>query len=284
MADHPVQVDDGGLPTIARNAVPERQNITEALTILAAARHNFDRAMNVATAELVLAVAAPVILTVIAVFVPEFTRTAAIYGLLLAVAEPVVFDHYRKRCQEVGARIQERFDCLVLDLPSHETLTGRGPDREDIHEAARAFRRKPGAEGRLRDWYSPAVGELPQGLARIACQRINCRWDAATRRRYRLFLVSTAIAATVLVIVWHALANRTTTQLVLSFAALSPVVRWAIAEWYRQDESLRTSDELKDRADALWQGALKNRISNTALAQQSRDLQDAIFLRRRATL
>jgi hypothetical protein len=238
--------------------------------------------MHVSSVELVLSVGVPVLLTLVTLFFPRVAMAAAVYGLVLAIVEPVVFDQFRRRFQREGAKLQEQFDCAVLHLPRHEPLTGRDPDPEDVREAARVYRRRPNADQLLRDWYAPAVAGLPLGAARAVCQRINCRWDVAARRRYRGGLAGSGILLVVLALAWNALADRTTLQLVLSFAALAPVVKWLLAEWIRHGESIRTNEELKSRADDLWRRALERKISDSALGRESRDLQDAIFLRRQS--
>jgi hypothetical protein len=268
----------GGQPL---NDIPARQNTIHALTILAAARAFFDRAMYVATAEVLLSVGIPVLLTVLTVFLEQFSLTAALYGLILAIIEPVVFDRVRRTLQAKGARLQEQFDCDVMALPGHDSLTGRLPDQEDTREAARAFNHTDGAGAGLRDWYPPAVGMIPLSVARIICQRTNCRWDAIARARYLRIIAGAGVLVLALVVLWHIIENRTTDQLVLALAALSPMIRWLLAEWIRHSESIATNAELKGRADDLWGRALQGGMSDEALTWDSRDLQDAIYLRRK---
>lgn len=267
----------GRTPRIARNSIAERQRSGAMVTVFSAARVHFDFAMRVATAEVFLSVAIPIGFTAAALMQPELANAAAIYGLVLALAEPA-FDRARRHAQELGALHQELFDCGVLSIPHHESLTGPVPDPEDTRDAARKVSEE--TKARADGWYTPVVAALPLPVARIACQRTNCRWDAVVRERYMSLLWVFVGMLLVGILAWNMLVERTTTQFVLSLAAVAPAVRWVIAELIRQSESAKVARSLKERAEKLWDSAARG-ADEGELARESRDLQDGIFLRRK---
>jgi hypothetical protein len=134
----------------------------------------------------------------------------------------------------------------------------------------------------LRDWYSPAVGELSADFGRLICQRTNCFWDSRQRRRYRGLILS-ILAAVLLVLVSISLGSHLSLEeFVLTVLAPSfPFMMWAIRESREQKEAADRLDRLREHTADLWNRMMAGEMNATAAASESRRLQDAIYEHRR---
>ncbi len=63
---------------------------------------------------------------------------------------------------------------------------------------------------------------------------------------------------------------------------LSPTLVWGMREAQRQEKAAATLDRLKDFGEDLWKGVVQGEVMEPEATSRSRELQDAIFLRRRA--
>jgi SMODS-associating 4TM effector domain len=184
--------------------------------------------------------------------------------------------------KQTAAKVQELFDCAVLDIDWHHFRVGTPPDPEIVAAAAAAYRRKHSDISNLRDWYSVAVGKLPPELGRIVCQRTNCQWDSHLRGRYTRWLLATLIGCALLIVAVGLYKGMPLERFVLAILApLSPAFLCGIREWKKQRAAGESADRLKAHANEIWAAALASTISGGSLQTKARDLQDEIYERRR---
>ena len=181
----------------------------------------------------------------------------------------------------MGAKIQELFDCDVLELPWDELKVGKRPEPELIKEQFEKYLGWAATMPPLLDWYAPQVGSLPIHVARLACQRSNCWWDAKQRRRYAIVVI-VGVLIVFLVVLFLAMSQGLTIEsFVLKVAApLSPVLLLGIRQFAEQMETATRLDTLREHADAAWKDAL-NGMSKTAITDRARALQGEIFENRK---
>jgi hypothetical protein len=213
---------------------------------------------------------------------PSLKATAASWGLLVVLADLFWLTPWQKRLRDLAARIQEAFDCDVLELPWNEVKAGVRPDPELVKEQSDRYGR--GAAARmpsLRDWYAPIVSDLPIHLGRIACQRTNCWWDGKQRRRY----ASGVISFVVVVVIATFFVSLGTVSSVPDFililiAPLAPLLLLGIRHYHEQTEAATRADRLKEHSERLWTDALLGE-AKTKAATRSRSLEDEILEHRR---
>jgi hypothetical protein len=261
------------------NDIPRHQNSAEALDLLAAFSQVYGEAKRRAGLELDFAVLAPVALTILTInhIVPG--QWADAYALLATFSQPL-FDRAVQQKQRLGACIQELFDNLVFDLPWHASRCGAKPDPEDVIHATQTYRRHRAHASHLENWYPSVIAPLPLDVARLVCQRANCRWDETLRRSYAASLLGTVGVVLVALLLWGVGRDWTVAKCVGAAVPLSPAILWMIQEGIRQRDAATVDGTLKDRADALWARAIREDITNHDLRVASRELQDAIFDRR----
>jgi len=220
----------------------------------------------------------------VVVWKPGLSVYSALWGIAITVLDVTVFARQQRSRKEGAAKIQELFDCDVLDLNWHEAKIGRKPDAETIAEAAGRFRRADPNCAALMNWYPPVVGTLPMEIARIACQRANCWWDAKLRRRYANVTIAIVAALTGIVLVASLVGGFTLEKFILAgLVPLLPGLVLGIHHYDEQTDSAKSSDRLKDQAEALWGEGLLGKAGAAGLKAAARDLQDEIYDRRRTS-
>ena len=249
---------------------------------LAAQRYLYSRGKLVSTTQILLAVVTPVAGAVSVRFWDETLPWVAIAGIFVALLNRVLLDPLQRRHRKTAARIQEDFDCHVLELPWDSFLVGKRPAREDIYEAAK--RAEPMAEAPLRNWYSTAVDSLPIHQARVICQRTNCSWDARQRRRYKCGIRTGLALISVVVLGFSYGLDMNLQRFVLFVSApLLPTFLWGFAEARRHGADADEADRLRDLTDQLWNRLTHEDLSECEVTRLSRALQNAIYLRRVAS-
>lgn len=212
---------------------------------------------------------------------PSLKGIVASWGILVILADIVWLTPWQKRLRDCAARIQEAFDCDVLDLPWNEVKAGKYPDPELIKEKSDKYNQWAWKMPPLINWYSPAVDDLPLHIGRIACQRSNCWWDSKQRRLYASCVIAAVILVFTMVIGLSIRAGFTIEDFVLKVAApLAPALLIGIRQYSEQLEAATRLDRLKEHAERLWKDALSGK-SKTEITTRARNLQDEILENRR---
>jgi hypothetical protein len=130
---------------------------------------------------------------------PGLKAAAGVWGIVVSALDATVLTPWQKRLRERAAKVQETFDCDVLQLEWNYIKVGEKPDPELVKAEADKYTKIQNHFPPLEDWYPLAVSEVPLDIARVICQRANCWWDAEQRRGYArlllgcLFVVGLAI-------------------------------------------------------------------------------------------
>ncbi|MFL6261417.1 MAG: S-4TM family putative pore-forming effector [Thermoanaerobaculia bacterium] len=257
-----------------------RQNEPLQIKRLRAQRHIYGHAKLILALQSVMVVAIPALGALFVIYRPEWKATLAFYGISIAILDSVVLEPLHKRLRRRAAKIQEAFDCYVLELPWDKTHIGSPVEEEDIHSASTAHHRgRP--DDQLLNWYPAAIAEIRLPLGRIICQRANLRWDADLRRRCRFALASLLFILSI-GISWAGLQGGTTLELLTLgvLAPLAPILLWGIREFQKHGEAAETTERLREKSNDLWKKALEEKLSDTDLLSQSRQLQSEIYDRR----
>jgi hypothetical protein len=254
------------------NGIPVRQNEQHSLDLLAAQWKLYGRAKWAAGLQVGLVVVLPAALLVAVNAVSSLKPVAAAVSLAIAVLDAAMLDRWKLRLQRRAATVQELFDCKVMEL-EWPSVKGRRPDREDVAGLS------AGADfGPFRNWYPPAVGDLPLHAARVVCQRSNCRWDSKLRRFFRTLVLGFAIALLLLALAVAVLQDLLFEDFILRWLApIVPIALWAFREAFRQTEAADRAERLKEFGDDLWARTMAGAESSESISWTSRRLQDELF-------
>lgn len=172
-----------------------RQNSDDLLRLLAAEESYKARARAIQALRLTVSIGAACCSLVVA-FIPEFQTTAVIVGVLAAVTV-LVAGYSESKQVIVAACIKDAFDASLFGIPRSKLNTSYPTDEEVVHRA-RSVR---GGAKRFRDWYPDPSG-LPDGYARLLCQRASVVWDLRLRKRVGWIAITIAflISASLLIV------------------------------------------------------------------------------------
>ena len=261
------------------NGISSRQNERAMLAVAWERRRIYDRVKVVQGILVTVSLLMPVLGVTAAIWQPNLKPHVAFASLVVGCMDAAFVDRWVKRQMREGARLQEFFDCHVLELPWNRFLAGTPIDAEDI--AACEERCPPGDGGALRDWYPPGVSQLPLPAARLACQRSNLRYDLSLRRRYCATLVTVLVVVVVVAFALAIVENPTMSSFVLSGAVpVMPLLLWGVRERNRQMDASVLVERLKAHVEKLWEVDVLAGESDRMLTTRSRELQDAIFSHR----
>lgn len=260
------------------NRIPERQNQPEQIKLLRAQRYEYGRAKQLLALSFLVSVVLPVISSVAGRVWPELKASVAAASLVVVFLQLCVLDRASRRIRRHAARIQEEFDCVVLELDWNEFAVGERVDKECVHGAAI---RANGDEAKLLNWYPEKVGVLPLHMARLLCQRTNLWYDGQLRRRYAGLSLAFGIGLASVLFIAGVLQNMPIDEFVLVvLSPLAPILVWCTNEFLRQTDSAASSDRAKAFAHELWNRAIGGGCSADECSGESRSFQNAIYDRR----
>ena len=218
--------------------------------------------------------AVPILSGLSAIF-PNFAIWVPFISIVLTVLNSWVSTPWQKSLQDKAAKIQEAFDCHVLELNWRELSIGSPVEIETVEFYASKYERK--------NWYSTAVGELPIDWARFICQRTNLWWDSKLRKRYAKWIRVALVVLTVGALGFGLLCGLTFEEFLLAVVPpLAPAFLLGCQQSRENKESAANLDRLRTCVEGLWANALKNGDSDE-LTNAARELQDAIYNHRRTS-
>jgi hypothetical protein len=264
------------------NDIPARQNSDSSLRLLRARQQMFHRAKIIFIVELLLTVIAPVAGAIIGLFVAEVRPTIALVSLALTVLDVAVLDRAQRRFVKNGAKIAERFDCTVLQMPWNRLATGKPLDEEIVDEAASSWERRRKNKG-LIDWYPVEVGEATLEAARFICQRTNLWYDGRLRRLNGsiALVLAWGVPAALGVACW--LLNIPFREIATVLTPAAPVMVWSIREHFRQKDTAEAQDQTKTEAEGYLTAVKQGKMDTDEALQAARDVQNALYARRAAS-
>ena len=263
------------------NSIPQVQIEATQLDRLAAQRELYSRAKRVQAWQLILSVPCVIAWSFVVMAFPALRSYAALWAIGVTLLDLVALDRWQKSLKERAARIQEQFDCDVLQL-AWPDLKGPRPDAEQVAEESSSYRRTDPQFTTIRDWYAPAVGRLPIHLGRLVCQRSSCWWDAKLRRRYSVsVLIALGLFSTLIVAVSLHESASLENFVLTGITPLMPAITLAIKQFSEHNAAAARADRLRDTSQKFWREALYEHLAVEEVSSRSRQLQDEIFEHRR---
>lgn len=261
------------------NIIATTQNQDDHLTLLAAQRQLYSEEKRRMALWAVVTLAVAVTGSGVVQAWTPYVPLATFIAIVLAAVE----FRYLKALTEKrtnAAKIQELFDCNVLELPWNKFLAGRKPAPEVINGAAARFKQAQKEKGweQLKNWYTSFSPNDPLHLARLACQRENLVWDGQIKRNYAIgvYLVFGTIA--VLVVAWAIVTHMDMARFFGGPAILFlPLLVFGLTHAGTHCRAAERVKELKDAVDDLTEELSHARHTPESLAQESRYLQNEIF-------
>jgi hypothetical protein len=250
--------------------IPQEQITQKQLERLAAQRQLYSDAKRIQVVLITLSVPCVIVLTLLAAVFPKLQVYVAFWGILVTLLDIVIFTPRQKSLQGKAAKIQQLFDCDVLQIDWSKLNSGNRPEPETVVEASARHKRIDPNYSKLQNWYPVSVGQLPIHLARLICQRSNCWWDAALRRRYAVLGIVTIVALTVIVFLVGLIGGLTLEKFFLVvLAPLIPTVVFGIRQYIEHTEAAARLDRLRERSEELCSQAIRGRLTPQEVTEES---------------
>lgn len=264
------------------NAILSKQNEDKNLLLLRARRRLYKAGKRYQGAVVLVTLLLPIVSFSAAAFAPGAKAYIAAAALLFGVCEVIFLDRWHKGAMKTAAKLQEDFDCDVLEMRRNEFLEGATVDPEEVYDlSAKKF--SPEGEQQLRDWYPAAVGSVPIHVGRILCQRENLLYDGNVRKTYSCVLRIVLLLLVSGFAVYSIAAGLKVDAFLLTvLAPATPILNWTLREFFRQRDTVETLGRLKSESEKLWKKAVEGMPVNEA-AERARELQDAIYNHRVAS-
>ena len=259
------------------NQIPNLQNSQKQLERLAAQRELYSSAKNWYSLQLILTVFIPILLAGIAIYISVFAQYSALYGIIVFLFDIAIIDDLINRKRIKAAKIQELFDCDVLEIPKSPLKTVDDITVEEVLIYYKAHLKIKSNVEKIRDWYSPTVGQLTIKTARLVCQRANCWWDSKLRDRYANALKLACVIIFVSLLIISYFANLKLIEVTLIASTLIPYFQFSIRQYHKQIEASDRLNKLVGFSLQIWNEALKSNCNEELMLVNSRRLQDEIF-------
>ena len=258
------------------NTIRKVQNEQKQLERLAAQRELYSSAKKKHILQIILTVIIPVILAVASLIKTEVSVWAAIFGVGSFVVDIILIEPSIKILKTKAAKIQELFDCDVLQLLRSPLKVVDDITVEEVLVHYNAHIKIKRNSEKILNWY-PDVSHLPIDIARVLCQRTNCYWDSRLRVRYSNFLKYSAIFVFAGILIGAILVNSSIITVTLIASGLVPFFQFCIKQCNDNREAAKRLNELVLFAQQLWNDTLNKSKTDIQAYADSRRLQDEIF-------
>jgi fatty acid desaturase len=264
------------------NNICQQQNTERGLELLAAQRQLYSDAKRIQIISVVIGGPVVIAWSVLGAVFPPFLVYAASWGITATFLDLLVFSRLQKSVQEKAAKIQQIFDCEVLQFDWAKLNCGIRINPETIVDASNKYKRKNSTYSALQDWYPISVCQLPIYQARIICQRSNIWWDANLRRRYSNWIIIILILLTTIVFLISLVGGLGLEKfLVAVIAPLTPAFVLGLRQYTEHHEAAARLDRLQENAGNLLDKIINKKLTEQDIERESYSLQVEIYENRR---
>lgn len=272
------------------NSINALQNEARNLDCLAAQRELYSSAKRICVVQLLVnygLVAAGVLVGAAVAFAVGANNAAPAwivggFGIVALFGGQVLRLLVERRVSR-AAKIQEMFDCEVLDLPWNAHLAGGRVEMEFVAYHASKFDQRGGDRVPLKDWYSGHLDEIPLCAARLICQRQNLTWDRRLRELYAWIIGLAGAAVLSLILIMGLLRGISLEEFIVGMLVpAAPVIAFASQEIADNLTQIGEQRRLRDMLAAAWEQMIRGRVSKTTADTDARRIQDCILMIRRS--
>jgi hypothetical protein len=260
-----------------KNDILTRQNKQEELERLAAQRELYSAAKRIFAVQAIATVVVPVIMACFAIAFETWAPYIAWYGVAIFAVDLLAIDPQIKKLKIKAAKIQELFDCSVLQLSYSELKTVKEITVEDVLRYYKAHQKIAINIEKIKDWYPEAIGQVGLPVARIICQRSSCWWDKKLREEYCQRIKYIIIFIVIGIISGCLFAKTGTVQLILIFSALVPFFQFAIKQYNDNVDMNCRLKQLANYIEQVWRDIIKGTVNDPEIKNESRRIQDGIY-------
>jgi len=258
------------------NRITEIQNAAHNLRRLAAQRDLYSDAKRLQALLIIVSTGGVVVWSILALVFPGLKQYAALWACSATLLDVLCLTPLIRDKKTKAARIQEEFDCEVLDLPWCQCKAGDKPEPELLSCQRRVEESDP-RFAEARDWYPKAVQTIPLDLARLLCQRSCCWWDRTIRQRCQQWSVALIVAAMLLIVVLGMASGASVQNAVSVVLLIQPSLIFLVRFHKEHHDAAQNAERLRKIAEGLWRRAVAGSMDAAEACAESRLLQNEIF-------
>ncbi|MCF6308103.1 MAG: S-4TM family putative pore-forming effector [Flavobacteriaceae bacterium] len=259
------------------NSIASKQNEQKQLERLAAQREIYSFAKRLHILQIGLTVIVPIILFIISSIWNSVLIYSALFGVLIFIIDGILIQPIIKAQKTKAAKIQELFDCDVLELETSPLKVVNDIAVEEILLNYNAHNKIKSNIEKIRDWYPTNIEHMPISIARIICQRANCWWDSKLRIRYSNFLKYFGIAVFLSLFVYAFISKIDLIEFTLYLSGLIPFFQFCNKQFVTHRAAALRLNEMVKFSQEIWEYALNNPEDYHRIKLNSRRLQDEIY-------
>lgn len=269
------------------NTVYSRENTEENIERLMAQRILYSNVKFINHVNFFFSVLMPILITlskdyIITVFPGvknDILQYFSYYGIGILIFT-IITNGYISITKKNAAKIQEEFDCDVLDIPWNELKCGDKVNHRIIVKAAEKYKEKYNTDI-LNNWYISQEYRLSPLKMTILCQNENTEWDLSQRVIVG-YIIKTIISLSTVLLLFYGIYNGVKLSDFLFYIVfLLPLIRHIYL-------TLKDNKETIERITRLNAFICKNinslvevkNVSDENLRYVIRTIQDEIFLHR----
>lgn len=256
-----------------------RQNSEWNLKRLAAQRQLYSQAKKVMIIQFVLSGIFTVSLAISGSLIDEkYLVYTVLVAVIIVFLDELLLSKKIDRIKEEAAKIQEEFDCDVLQLQHNDIKFINTSMLEIIQEKSKMYISKHNNYDALLNWY-PGIDEAENRYYSLICQATNCWWNQTLRKKYSEFLIF-ILTAVFLVLLFIAIIKGITVAAFI-MSVFSPILPACVLIYkITRDncKAIRNLNHMKVKLDEIIIRIKSgNSYSDGQLTNDLRCLQDMIF-------
>ncbi len=260
-------------------SINKRQNSELNLKRLAAQRQLYTDAKKIMLSQYFLSGVVTVILALIGNLVQKEYVVYTVFGaIIIAFLDEIFLSQKIDDIKQIAARIQEDFDCDVLQTHQNCIKYENISTKELVQEKSQVYLLKNHNYEILKNWY-PGMDGADNRYGKILCQSTNCWWNQALRKKYVEFLNISLFLVFIILLSIAIIKGITLSGFIMS--VFSPILpSFVLVYKINRDnkKAISNLNHMKNKLDEIIQKIQSgNYYTDEQLATDTRCLQDMIY-------
>jgi hypothetical protein len=247
---------------------------------LAAPRAIYTMAKMIFGIQLFLSGPVVIVLSFLSIYNTTFVSVTNTYNVILSFLGVWFFSRNISKYKEMGAVVQEEFDCGVFRISWNKVIVSERLTPEQISEWSKKIVEYNKKKNKVLNWYKDFPDVFPYHVAKIVAQKYNTNWDMDLRNSFSNIMNIVSCLFIVVILFSSSFNNMSVSSL---FQVLLPVLPMTILLVSFSDankKSIKNLSVLKSKLDDSWNDILHSRKSAEELDYVARSVQDGIYLHR----
>jgi hypothetical protein len=247
---------------------------------LAAPRAIYTKAKMIFGIQLFLSGPVVMVLSFLSIYNTTFVSATNTYNVILSFLGVWFFSRNISKYKEMGAIVQEEFDCGVFRMPWNRVIVSERLTPEQINEWSKKIVEYNREKNKVLKWYKDFPDVFPYHVARIVAQKYNTNWDVDLRNSFSNFLNIVSCLFIVAILFMSSINNMAVSGLFQILLPVLPMTILLVSFSGDNKKAIKNLSILKNKLDEVWGDILYSRKNAEELDYAARSIQDGIYLHR----